>query len=74
MTVAEQTIPQWALPGTSFYEHYERSGAVNNRLWHVRAIVDGAAVCRYWRRGKQRWQYEVLDWTWFHVLNGRLEW
>ena len=30
------------------------------RLWHVRAKADGAVVCRCWRRGRQRWSYEVF--------------
>ena len=28
---------------------------------HVRAIVDGRAVIRWWRAAKQRWEYEVID-------------
>ncbi len=65
----EGLIPPWVVPGVSFRETYGNS---NDKLWHVRGVVDGAVVCRYWRRHKNRWQYEVLDWTWFDVFNDRL--
>lgn len=32
-----------------------------NPKCHVRGFVDGLAVVRWWRRGKQRWEYEVVD-------------
>lgn len=28
---------------------------------HVRGIVDGLLVIRWWRASKQCWEYEVLD-------------
>jgi hypothetical protein len=58
------TLPDWVKPGVSFEEAY---GNHNDRLWHVRAIVDDGAVCRCWRKSKQRWHYEWLSPVWFFV-------
>lgn len=63
-------LPNWVIPGVSFDETY---GNENDTLWHVRGIVDGMAVCRRWRKEKQRWHYEVLSPIWFDTLNGRLQ-
>lgn len=44
-------LPVWIKLGAKF----RWCGA----LWHVRAIVDGAPVCR--RRDKRGWHYERLE-------------
>jgi hypothetical protein len=62
----ECEIPEWVQPGASFKSDYMR-------LKHVRAIVDGQAVCRFWKRSKHHWQYEVLDAVWFQVYEKHLE-
>lgn len=46
-------LPKWVATGARFMWC--------RNLWHVRAIVDGGAVCRRWRTTKQRWQYEWFD-------------
>lgn len=58
-------LPEWAVPGASFDETY---GNDQDKLWHVRGIVDEQAVCRSWHRGKQCWRYEVLSPAWFFTL------
>jgi len=38
---------------------YGQKGNPNNRLVHVRAIVDGQFVIRKWRREKGWWSYSI---------------
>ncbi len=60
------TLTEWVQPGVSFSLFYQR-GNPNNMRYHVRGIVDGQVVVRYWRKTKGWWHYEVLDPTWFEV-------
>lgn len=63
------SLPDWVKVDVSFKENY---GNKSDTVWHVRGIVDGCAVCRRWRKIKNRWQYEVLDPIWFEILKDRL--
>ena len=47
-------LPDWVVVGASFRETH-----AHGRLLHVRGIVDGQAVLRYWRTSKRYWQYVV---------------
>lgn len=42
--------------GDSFQHPYHRE-----YLCHVRGFVDDQLVVRYWRKGKQRWEYALLS-------------
>lgn len=43
-------------------------GNPNNRLIHIRAIVDGdQVVYKYWRKHKQYWQYAVESTLYFEL-------
>lgn len=57
-------LPPWVKPEASFDVVY---GNDNDALWHVRAVVDGMAVCRRWLKAKNRWHYEVLDPEYFEA-------
>lgn len=42
---------------------------------HVRGIVDGRVVFRWWNRYKQRWVYEVDEmWLLEHRIKSWAEW
>ena len=62
-------------PGSKLYIDYGE-GNRNNRLIHIRAIVDDEwVVSRRWLKHKRRWHYEVEDIFWYEMLheNGRLK-
>jgi hypothetical protein len=59
------TLPDWVKVGAAF--------STGEDKWHVRALVDGGALCRRWRAAKRRWHYEFLDDTWFSVWSGRIK-
>jgi hypothetical protein len=48
----EIELPAWVRPGAQF--------RMLNQHWHVRAIVDGGALCRTWRPSKERWRYQWI--------------
>ena len=51
------------------YRLFYNEGNHNNKKMHIRAIVDGdIIVYRYWRYGKQRWQYIVDDMIFWEVF------
>lgn len=43
-----------------------------DKLYHVRGHVDGQIVVRWWRRGKQSWEYEVLNQSWWRIFRHEL--
>ena len=54
-------------PGSTYRLYYGANNR-NNKLIHVRAIVDGdQIVCRTWSKGKKRWNYYVEDAIYFDV-------
>ena len=62
-------------PGTSWHLFWGE-GNPNNRLIHIRAVVDDMqVVSRYWNRHEQRWVYEVDSLYWYYLLDseGRIE-
>ncbi|TGV72775.1 hypothetical protein EN801_042390, partial [Mesorhizobium sp. M00.F.Ca.ET.158.01.1.1] len=62
--MSDNALPDWVKPGAVY--------RVGDRKYHVRGIVDGMAVVRYWRRAKQRWEYSVEDDTYFAVYGDRV--
>ena len=46
---------------------YYGEGNPNNRLYHVRAIVDGMYVLRHWGYRKRQWIYTVESPLYFQV-------
>jgi hypothetical protein len=60
-------LPSWVKPGVSF-----RHG-ITGYIFHIRGMVDGRAVVRYWSNTKQRWNYEVYHDTFFVVNADCLE-
>lgn len=66
MTEERYTLPEWIKPGVKFRVFYGE-GNVNNRVMHVRGVVDGWAVVRSWSRAKQRWNYTVKHPVFFAV-------
>lgn len=42
-------------------------GNRNNRLYHVRAIVDDQYVLRHWSRSKRRWIYTIESLYFFQL-------
>jgi hypothetical protein len=56
-------------PGVSFRVFFNE-GNINNRRYHVRAIVDGRQyVLRTWsRKWGGHWHYEVRDQEWVDVM------
>lgn len=47
---------------------FYNKGNRNNRLYHVRAIMDDEyVVVKTWVRHKKRWAYSVLDLYWFEI-------
>lgn len=52
-----------------FYE-----GNHQNKLLHIRGIVDGLVVFRWWDVGRQNWQYSIEPAYWFslYMENGYL--
>lgn len=60
-------LPDWVRPGASYTMKTTRI------VHHVRAIVDDQAVVRYWRRSKQRWQYECLDEYWYLAFDDQIK-
>jgi|GEM_PF-3549988 len=67
------SLPDECQPGRSFDVYYG-DGNPHNRLWHVRAIVDGLAVCRTWSRNKQYWRYDCLEPAYFHAFRSHIKW
>lgn len=54
-------------PGDSVRFFYSE-GNPNNRLIHIRSIVDGEwIVFRVWSRRKRMWRYQVEHWYYFEV-------
>lgn len=64
-------IPAFVKVGNALRLDYG-DGNPSNALYHVRALVDGRAVMRHWRKSKQRWQYVVEGPEWFHVNADKL--
>lgn len=48
---------------------YDSANNLNNRLIHIRAIVDEhqLVICT-WSRRKQYWRYEMMDLYYFNLL------
>lgn len=63
----ESILPDWVKPGAMFVY---TGKAYDGRKFHVRGIVDGMAVIRFWRPAKRRWQYIVEDDLYFEAFAG----
>ena len=62
-------IPEDLTVGKSFKIHYGE-GNINNRVIHIRAIVDDdKVVFRWWSKGRQSWIYEVEHLEYFVLRN-----
>lgn len=46
---------------------FYNEGNVNNKLLHIRGIVDGQYIVRWWSRRRQRWMYKVEHPIYFEV-------
>lgn len=54
-------------PGKTLRIFYNK-GNVNNKLIHIRAVVDGyTIVFRWWSRKRRNWVYEVEDYYYFYI-------
>ena len=58
--------------GDSFRINYGK-GNVNNRLLHIRGIVDDKVICRRWNVGRG-WRYEMLDVMTFEYNKDHIQW
>lgn len=57
--------PEWLRPGAVVRFAWSR-GNSNNRLVHIRTIVDGNwVVSRSWSRRSQSWHYSIDDLEWY---------
>lgn len=65
-------LPHWCKPGVSFTLDYGPENPASKTVYHVRGIVDGRAVMRYWRPVKRRWEYFVEDDVYFMVLSANI--
>lgn len=63
-------LPSWVQAGARFNDTTSPRKAV---LWHVRAVVDGYAVCCRWDASKQRWHYAILEPEFFEVREANLK-
>jgi len=64
----KMTLDELLQPGHSFHVYYNK-GNRNNRLYHVRAVVDGEQiVTRCWSYIKGRWVYAVNEHYWYKTL------
>lgn len=63
----EYRLPDWVKPGAKF-----RVKVGNSILYHVRAVVDGQAVCRWWRPGRG-WEHKVLEPEYFDVYREHIQ-
>lgn len=59
MSDCDDELPEWVKPGATFRYDFGRQNRHHGRVFHVRAIVDGMAVIREWRKSKRAWQYTV---------------
>lgn len=58
-------------PGYKIRIHHP-GHSTHNRLWHVRAVVDGNQVAiRWWCRHRRKWFYMFRDLPSLRVLHGR---
>jgi len=54
-------LQEMLVPGKKLRIFYNK-GNINNKVVHVRAIVDDdKVVCRWWHKHQGRWVYDVLD-------------
>lgn len=61
-------LSRWLQPGRKVRQYFN-PGNPNNRVEHIRAIVDDdQVVVRWWSKGKQRWVYEVRGRGWYEML------
>lgn len=57
-------------PGKSFRIRYDNKNNVNNRVIHIRAIVDDEMIVfRQWSRRRQRWIYAIEHLYYFELIN-----
>lgn len=63
----EGEYPSWVKTDVKFWLYYYE-GNPNNQVFHIRGFVDDMVIVRYWRPRKQRWEYAVKDWIFFHVI------
>lgn len=47
---------------------------VNNRLLHVRGVVDDKVIMRRWRASRRSWGYEMIDNDAFQYTGGAFTW
>lgn len=54
-------------PGNSFRIYYGKQN-FNNKLIHVRSIVDDYVVFRIWFKRKKYWSYQIEPLYYFQIL------
>lgn len=64
----DATLPGWIAADVSFEVVY---GNELDKLWHVRGIIDGLAICRRWQSERRQWHYEALG-PEFFIVNEKL--
>jgi len=50
---------------------FYQEGNPNNTLYHIRGVVDGHLVLRYYRSGKG-WKYLCESYFWVHTMSEHL--
>jgi hypothetical protein len=65
------TLPKVCERGASFRVDYGKKG-LKARVWHVRGVVDGRAVCRTWQA--PMWSYELHPASFFFLSGHRVTW
>ena len=60
-------IPDDIQVGSSFRIYYDEDNP-NNKVIHVRGLVDDQIVIRHWNYRRQCWTYEIKNHIYFEVL------